>query len=43
MTAWGEKLTPEEILKVMVYVNTFAYKGQPTNHAEKFYPPKAKK
>jgi len=43
MTAWGEKLKPEEILKVMAYVNTFAYQGQPTDHAEKFYPPKAQK
>lgn len=42
MTAWGEKLTPEEILKVMAYENTFAYDGEPTDHHEKFYPPKAK-
>jgi mono/diheme cytochrome c family protein len=41
MTAWGEKLTTEEIWKVMAYENTFAYGGQPTDHAAKFRPPKA--
>lgn len=41
MTAWEEKLTPEEILKVMAYENTFAYDGEPTDHAASFYPPKA--
>ncbi len=43
MTAWEEKLTPEEIFKVMAYVNTFAYQGKPTDHHEMFYPPKAQR
>ena len=41
MTPWEDKLTPEEILKVIVYENTFAYEGEPTDHHEMFYPPKA--
>jgi mono/diheme cytochrome c family protein len=41
MTAWEEKLTPEEIFKVMAYENTFAYGGEPTDHGEMFYPPEA--
>ncbi len=43
MTPWEGKLTPEEIFKVMAYENTFAYAGEPTDHAEMFYPPKAEK
>lgn len=43
MTGWESKLTPEEIFKVMAYENTFGYGGAPTDHAEKFYPPKAQK
>lgn len=43
MTAWGEKLTPEEILKVIAYENTLAYGGEPTDHDANFYPPKAMK
>lgn len=41
MTAWEEKLTPEDIFKVMAYENTFAYGGEPTDHDEMFYPPEA--
>ncbi len=41
MTAWKDKLTPEEIWKVMAYENTFAYGAQPTDHNKKFSPPKA--
>lgn len=43
MTPWEEKLTPEQIMKVMVYQNTFAYDGEPTDHEEMFYPPKAQR
>ncbi|MFQ5857458.1 MAG: c-type cytochrome [Anaerolineae bacterium] len=41
MTPWEEKLTPEEIFKVIAYENTFAYDGEPTDHGEMFYPPEA--
>lgn len=40
MTPWEEKLTPEQIMKVMVYQNTFAY-GGPEEHF--LYPPKAQR
>ncbi|MFQ5847010.1 MAG: cytochrome c [Candidatus Methylomirabilales bacterium] len=41
MTPWEGKLTTREIFKVMAYVNSFAYEGEPTDHNETFYPPKA--
>ncbi len=43
MTAWAEKLTPEEIMKVIVYENALAYGGEPTDHNAAFYPPKAQR
>lgn len=42
MPAWEDKLTPEEIFKAMAYENTFAYEGEPIDHSEMFYPPRAK-
>lgn len=41
MTAWEEKLKPEEILTIMVYENTFANGSAPAEHA--LAPPRAKK
>ncbi|MFQ5593907.1 MAG: c-type cytochrome [Anaerolineae bacterium] len=43
MTPWESKLTREQIMKLMVYQNTFAYDGEPTDHEEMFYPPKAQR